>query len=99
MLFATVILVGLPGGVAMSFFGNELMRRRLIYVLTFGPVTLTATLLILVSGLANSLPALSIVGAGICATYIFFWLGKTLGKPFAEIRQERAERTLADEFR
>ena len=90
------VLIGFAGGVAINFVESA---RRLVYVLTFGSVAAIASTIILVAGVAGNPLSLSIGGVFLCVAYFFFWFGKTLAKPFVEIRQEQQADQLSETFK
>lgn len=98
-VLTATILFGAAGGVAMSFLGTTRHARRVVYALTFGPVAAVGLITIVLSVGVTNFMALSVVGAFLCVAYLFFWFGKTLAKPFAEIQKEREERNLSEEFK
>jgi len=95
-IISSVVLIGFAGGVVINFVESA---RRVVYVLTFGSVAAIASTIILVVGVAGNLLSLSIGGVFLCVAYFFFWFGKTLAKPFVEIRQEQQADQLRETFK
>lgn len=87
------------GGFAMAFAGPSVRLERLIYIFTFGPIVLAAIAIILASGAAANPSSLSLIGIGLCLSYLPFFIGKRLGTPFFEIWQERQAHKLKETFK
>lgn len=99
LVTGSLFLVALIGGFARSFVGNEPNLKRAIYVLTFGPIAVVLGFLSHLTGALDSPRFLFLLAAMLCASYLPFFIGKRLGRPFVEIWQERRDIKLKETFK
>jgi len=95
----SLFAIALMGGFAMAFVASSKRLKHVVLIVTFGGILSAILALSFANGAIKDPRLLFLAAGGLCGSYIPFFIGRMLGKPFVEIWHEHQNSKLQETFK